>query len=158
LVPGARIALPFIERMVAEGLSTTVIQETLRAAGTSVRRTDFLELVRAVREVNLSRDYLKSVPKKFLPNPARLPKPVGTTLRKFSFRVTIRGQGGVTGAAGEQHITVSSSVNLSRSAVEERALSLFLAQQQQYRGGEEELEPDTIELETGAATYNPDAP
>jgi hypothetical protein len=144
--------------MVAEGLSTTIIQETLRAAGTSFRRTDFLELVRAVREVDLSRDYLASVPKKFLPNPARLPKPVGTTLRKFSFRVTVRGRGGETGAAIEQHITVSSSANMTRGAVETRALNLFLAQQQLYRAGEEEMEPDTIELETGTATYNPGAP
>lgn len=158
LVPAARIALPFIESMVERGLSTTAIEATLREAGRSFRRTDFLELVRAVREVELSRDYLKSVPKRFLPNPLRLPPPVGSTLRKFSFRVSISGRGELTGARGEQFVTISSSSNLTQAQIVERAASLFLAQQQAYRSGEEGLEPDTLDVSVERGTFNPNAP
>jgi hypothetical protein len=155
LVPAARIALPFIESMVAEGASTAAIQAGLEQLGQTFRRTDFLAVVRAARDVELSRDYLKSVPKKFLPNPARLPPPITRTLRAFSMRVTITGRGGVTGSRAMQTLTISSSANISRQEAIDKAIELFLAQQQLYRPDQEAIEPDTIEADTGTATYLP---
>lgn len=155
LVPAARVALPFVESMVEKGLSTTAIEATLKASGLSFRRTDFLELVRGVREVELSRDYLKSVPRKFAPNPLRLPAPVGKTLRAFSFKVNISGRGGITGAKASQTITVSSSTNMTREQAIAKAVDLFMADQQAYRPDSEPVEPSSIEAESGPATFQP---
>lgn len=124
LSASARLAFPYIQGMVEAGLSSSRIQEALSVAGMGVRRTDLLEAIRAVNGVEISRDYLSSLRSTFLPDPSRLGTPATQTLRDFSFHVVVHGTDGTTGETILKHVTISSSSNLSKSALEDLAIGI----------------------------------
>jgi hypothetical protein len=125
LVPAARIAAPFIQSMAEKGLTATAMQTALEAANLSFRRTDFLKVVRAAKEIAAVRPYISSVRDALLLDPSRLPAPLTRTLRAFSFRVALEGLDAMTGEAMTHFVTVSSSRNLSKASVRAAALAML---------------------------------
>src|SRR5215831_9112763 len=91
LAAGARKALPFITEAVEKGLSPTAVGRALEAAGFVVRRQQMLDIVRALRDKELTRPYIQSVRDDLVINPARLARPLTKTLRRFSFLVKLTG-------------------------------------------------------------------
>lgn len=131
LVPSARVALPFVERMVAEGLSATVIQDTLGELGSAVapgfrgvRRTDLLSLIRGIKDIAETGPFLRSVRDDRTPDPARLKPPVTTTLRTYSFKVAISGIDPETGEEKLAHVTISTERLLTAGQIKAAALGM----------------------------------
>ena len=125
LLPSARVALPFVQSMVEDGLSTTDIQAALSEAGLGVRRTDLLALVRGIRGIEESRSYLESVRDTFRPDPSRLPSPIVNTLRTYSFQVRLTGRDADTGELRDERVTISTNTLLTAREIKDAALSLI---------------------------------
>lgn len=134
-------ALPFIEKMVAEGVSTRTMQSTLSAAGIGVRRQDLLAAVRGVRGAEAAADRLKFIRSDFRPQPSMLPHAITKQLRDFSFRVRVEGVNTNTGLREIRTFNVSTNDLLTRDEIEEIALG--------YSTNEDEylpFEPDGVNL------------
>src|SRR3972149_2657686 len=114
-------ALPAITSGVARGLSSSILQDTLSAAGIGVRRTDLLTAIRYVRGTTLAADHLKAIRRDFRPHPARLPLAATRTLREYAYVVRLTGTGVGFSADGHAHVTISSSTSLSRAEIEAEA-------------------------------------
>lgn len=122
LSPSANRALPFIESGLSRGMSTTVLQRELSAAGIGVRRADLLEAVRAVRGATLAADRLKSVRSDLRPDPSRLPHAVTRQLREYSYKVRVQGFSPTTGQPETRYFSVATNDLLSRNEIEDVAL------------------------------------
>lgn len=124
LTPAARLALPYVSSMVESGLSANAIGRALTEAGLGIRRTDLLELVRGLREVEITRPYVSSLRADFLPNPSRLAESVTTLLRSFSYTVQVEGTHLETGELFTKNITVSTDDLLTKEQAVNAALEI----------------------------------
>jgi len=106
---------------VARGLSSSLLQNTLSAAGIGVRRTDLLAAIRYVRGKELAADHLKAIRPEFRPDPSRLPLAATKTLRDFAYVVRLTGTGVGFDPDGHAYVTISSSVSLTRAEIEAEA-------------------------------------
>lgn len=125
LLPSARAALPFVQSMVEQGLTSTDIQAALSEAGLGVRRTDLLSLIRGIKGIEESRTYLESVRDDFRPDPSRLPNPIVNTLRTYSFQVSLNGRDSETGELRTERVTISTNSLLTAREIKDMALSLI---------------------------------
>lgn len=117
-------ALPIIEGGVARGLSSHAINDLIAETfGQGVRRTNLLTAIRAVKGIEQAGNTLKYVRKDRLPNLDKLPSAITKTLRKYSFKVKIRGIFPSTGELVTQYISVAINNPVSISQVEDIALS-----------------------------------
>lgn len=123
LSPSAARALPFIAKMVGQGVSSRTMQDTLAAAGLGVRRTELLTAIRQVKGEAQAADRLKYVRKDYSPDPARLPRARTAILRKQSYVVELRGSGPSFGAEGILNVTVSSDHRMTIADIEETAMT-----------------------------------
>lgn len=122
LTRAARLAMPFIERGVREGLSSRAIETAIRAGGFAApRRTVLLEVMRAMRGVEESGKALRFLRQGARPDPARLPEALTTIRRAYSFTLEVRGTHISTGAPLVQHVTVTSDTLLTRAEMEAAA-------------------------------------
>ena len=124
LTKGARVALPFIQHMAEGGLSTSEISEGLKSAGLGVRRQDMLAIVRAVKDQVLLKPTVRSIRDSFRASAEVMTSPITNTLRRFSYRTTVRGRDPETGESKTLNITISSSQNLTIGAVKAKALEI----------------------------------
>jgi hypothetical protein len=125
----AALALPYIEAGVSRGLGSAEIIETLKSAGEfgesmTFRRTDMLSLIRSVSGVQSTGTYLRSVRDTYMPDPRRLVSPITSTLRKFSFRVAVKGTDTLTGEDKTLHVTVSTNNLMTAGQLKQDALAL----------------------------------
>ena len=141
LSASAARALPFIEHGVAQGISTTALQQSLSSAGIGVRRQDLLDAIRAVKGAEAAADVLKSIRSDFRPNPDRLPFAVTRQLREFSFRVRVTGYDVNAGAETNRYFNISTDTNMSRDEIEEVALG-YSADEENYTP----FEPSNVTL------------
>lgn len=141
LTGAAARALPFIEKLVGQGATTSRIQSTLSAAGMGVRRQDLLAAVRGVRGAEAAADRLKFIRSDFRPQPSMLPHAVTRQLRDFSFRVRIEGVNTFNGLREIRTFNVSTNELLSRDEIEEVALG-YSTDEESYTP----FEPDSVNL------------
>ena len=125
LVPSARLALPYVTSMVEKGLTSLEIQAQLQEAGLGFRRTDLLSMIRALKDVELSRPYLSSIRNDFQINPERLPPSLTKTLGKYSFNIALTGKDAETGETRIENVTISTSRLMTPGELKELALSLI---------------------------------
>ena len=125
LSASARRALPFIERSVRTGVSSTALQSALSARGMGVRRTDLLDAIRHVRGVERRSNALASVRKDRKPDPTRIAIARTNIRRSFSFVVRVRGFDMVSGELTERFVTITSDKVLSRQEIEDAAQDMF---------------------------------
>jgi len=146
---GARLAAPYIEGFVKDGLGISEIQEKLRALEAPTRRADILELVHAVQERITAGVNLRSLRDDLRPDPSRLASPITNTLRRFSFIVRIDGTDAETGEDRSEIVTVSSSTLLTGRELKDKALS-FVPDIEEARSGSDMLsgitEPSAVVL------------
>lgn len=143
LSASAKRALPFIERSVRTGVSSTALQSALAARGMGVRRTDLLDAIRHVRGVSRRTNALASVRRDRRPDPMRIAIARTNIRRKFSFTLRIRGSADGTGERIERFITISTDKVLSRQELEETAAGVVDAERSNYP-----FEIDTVTLVT----------
>ncbi len=117
--------LPLITSMVEAGESTTAIQGALQRLGQGVRRQDLLQGIRALQGIEETRDYLSSVRNDRRPDPSRLPPPITSTLRPFSFQVRVTGILADTGERASQFVTISTSELKSIAELKAAALNMI---------------------------------
>jgi hypothetical protein len=123
LTKGARSALPFITEAVERGLSTAAVGRALESAGFTVRRQQMLDIVRALKDKELTRPYIQSVRDDLSINPAKLARPLTKTLRRFSFLVKLTGLDADTGLSRAHNLTISSDSLMTKAAIKTLALS-----------------------------------
>lgn len=125
LSASARRALPFIERSVRTGMSSTALQSALAARGMGVRRTDLLDAIRHVRGVERRTNALASVRRDRKPDPSRIAIARTNIRRNFSFTVRVRGFDMVSGDLTERFVTITSDSVLSRQELEDAARAML---------------------------------
>lgn len=133
LTRAARLALPFIERGVREGLSSRAIERAIRDGGLSApRRQVLLDTMRALKGVEDAGKALKFLRQDARPDPSRLPEALTTIRRQYSFTVEVRGTLISTGEDFVQHVTVTSDSLLTRAEMEEAAVEAVDQGQERY--------------------------
>jgi hypothetical protein len=143
--------LPLITSMVEAGESSTAITDALQRLGQGVRRQDLLEGIRALKGIQESGDYLSSVRNDRRPDPSRLPPPITSTLRSFSFNVRVDGILEETGERASQYVTVSTSELKTIAELKAAALNMIpnMAEGIQGSGHLEGMDEATAVVESG---------
>lgn len=133
LTRAARIAMPFIERGVREGLSSRAIESAIRAGGLSVpRRQVLLDVMRGLKGIEDSGKSLKFLRQGARPDPSRMPEALTRIRRQFSYTVEVRGTHVSTGSPFVQHVTVTSDSLLTRAEMEEAAAEAVDSSKDRY--------------------------
>jgi hypothetical protein len=133
LTRAARIAYPFIERGVREGLSSRAIENAIRAGGLSApRRSVLLEVIRGIKGVEASAGRIENVRRSFKPSP-ELHAPALTKIRRaYSYTLEVTGSSIGTGMPLTQHIQITSDTPLSALEREEAAAEALSAGESRY--------------------------
>jgi len=144
LTPAARAAYPAIQRGVREGLSTTRIQNALRAAGMGVRRQVLLDVIRLERGLTDYGKILRSFSRSVPIVGELLPPALTRTRRGFSYTVELRGRDRF-GGLSVQHVTVSTdNPALTPQQITDRASELGVAGRDRYG-----MEPESATIVRG---------
>jgi hypothetical protein len=143
--------LPLITSMVEAGESSTAIQGALQRLGQGVRRQDLLQGIRSLQGIEESGEYLSSVRNDRRPDPSRLPPPLTSTLRPFSFQVRIDGILEETGESASQYVTVSTSELRTIAELKAAALNMVpnLSEGIQGSGHLEGMDEPSAVVESG---------
>jgi hypothetical protein len=133
LTRAARIAMPFIERGVAEGLSSRSIERAIRAGGLAApRRQVLLDIMRGYREIAERSSVLKYLKLENRPDVSRMASALTRIQRAYSFTMEVRGVISGTNEPLVRHVTVSSDSVLTRGEMEESAATAVLSGQERY--------------------------
>jgi hypothetical protein len=124
LGPSARAALPYVRSLVEAGLGANEIQDALKGTQYALRRTVLLDMRRAILDIVDTRPFLQNLRNDLRPDPSRLPPPLTTTLRKYSFTVSVRGTDTETGEPTTRRISISTDTLLTGQELKDKALSI----------------------------------
>jgi len=128
----ARAAYPFIRRGVKEGMSANSIQNALIASGMGIARSSLLKIVRAERDAKTESSKLKFLGMDRRPDPRKLPLARTIITRKYAFIVKFFVFNEATLEDEEQYITVSTDNLLTRSQIENTAITAFTDSPERY--------------------------
>lgn len=113
-------------------LSANSVIEQAKLGGFSIRRTSALSVIRAARNLQISRPYVNSLPYDVLPSIGRIaitPKRLSTN---YQYIISIEGANIMTGNYEEQFLAINSDYPLSKRAAMDRAMDFYYGTEENY--------------------------
>lgn len=122
----------FVEPFIEDGVSSNEMIRQAQAAGLSIRRTNALDLIRQIKDITSTKDYVSSLNYNDLPNPNRLAKSVFSLSKQYSYTVQVNGYNNITSELDSQHISVTSDKLISKQDAIDTAMNYIDSQPDVY--------------------------